>query len=147
MSRLIPFNRRKNLLSDSGLDFYNMIDDFFSDNWPESRGGTQATFRIDVKENEEGYVIDAELPGVEKNEISISLEENFLTIAVNREENVNEKKDNYIHRERRLSSMSRGVRLVDSKPDGIKAKLANGVLTISVEKQDKLSAVRKIEIE
>ena len=54
---------------------------------------------------------------------------------------------NYIHKERRASSMCRRVRLVNAKLDNIKAKLEEGVLTVSVPKKENTSTSRTIEIE
>lgn len=70
-----------------------------------------------------------------------------LTIFVKREEAINEEKKNYIHKERRYCSMSRGIYLVDAQSEGIKAKLDNGVLSITVPKQDKTQNKSRIEIE
>jgi len=143
MKGLVPFNRRNNSLMNTGFeDFYNMLDDYFT-----PRGFTRDTFKLDVQEAENGYLIEAELPGVKKEEVSLDLEDSRLTISVNREEFVDEKDKNYVHRERRFSSMSRAVYLPDAEREGIKAKLDNGVLTIDVKKEEKSVAPRKIEIE
>ena len=66
---------------------------------------------------------------------------------MNRTEEENTEGKNYIHRERRASSMSRRVRLADAQLDDIKAKLEEGILSVSIPKKDKVSTMRKIEIE
>jgi HSP20 family protein len=137
MAGLIPFNSR---------GFHNMLDDFFSLNWPSQRSLMNDTFKVDVEETEQNYEITAELPGVAKEEIGLDLNEGRLTISVKREENFDEEKRNYIHRERRMSSMSRSVYLSDANPEDISAKLDNGVLTVTVPKQEKTRRSRKIEI-
>ena len=70
-----------------------------------------------------------------------------MTISVQREENINEENKNYVHKERRFSSMSRSLYLDDAKSDGIKAKLENGVLNIKVPKESKPDSSVKIDIE
>ena len=148
MSKLVPFNRRNPSLLSAGFeDFHNMLDDFFSDNWWPGRSLARDTFKINVQQNEKDYLIEAELPGVNKDEIDLSLDEGRLTISVNREEQINEEKKNYIHRESRYSSMSRSIYLADAESNGIKAKLENGVLSILVPRQDRANKMQRIEIE
>ena len=143
MAGLVPFNRRGKDLANSGFeDFYYLLDDFFT-----PRSLERSTFKMDVQEDEKQYTIDAELPGVQKDEVGLDLEDGRLTITVNREENAEDKSRNYLHRERRVTSMSRAVYLADADMNGIKAKLDNGILTITVQKQDKRVTSRKIEIE
>jgi HSP20 family protein len=148
MTGLVPFNRKNTGLLNTGFeDFYNMLDDFFSDSWSSKRSLTRDTFKINVQQNDADYLIEAELPGVNKDEIDVGLNDGRLTISVKREEKINEEKKNYIHRESRYSSMSRSIYLADADPKGIKAKLDNGVLSISIPRQEKTVKADKIEIE
>ena len=64
MAGLVPFNKRKSSLSRSGFgDFYSMLDDFFSNTWPwPTRSFFPDTFRLDVKESEKEYNVEAEIP-------------------------------------------------------------------------------------
>ena len=70
MAGLIPFNRRNANLARVGSgfdDLYNMLDDFFSDNWMATgRNLLKDTFKIDIEEREFDYVVEAELPGAKK---------------------------------------------------------------------------------
>lgn len=150
MPKLVPFNSKYNNLTraDAGFDnFYNMLDDFFNDNFMPARNLSRDTFKIDIEETDKEYRIEAELPGVKKEEIAINTEDNDMCISVNRTEEVTNDSKNYIHRERRVSSMSRRVRLANAALDEIKAKLEDGILTIKVPKYDKSVNSRKIEIE
>jgi len=148
MNGLVPFNRRNTGLLSTGFeDFYNMLDDFFSDGWLPRRSLERDTFKINVQQNDAEYLIEAELPGVNKEEIDVDLNDNRLTISVKREEKINEEKKNYIHRESRYASMSRSIYLADAESKGIKAKLENGLLNISVPRQAKAVKAEKIEIE
>ncbi len=143
MAGLVPFNRNGSIMRPRG--FYNMLDDFFSDSWLPRNLGFD-TFKIDVKEDEKTYTIDAELPGVKKEEVSLALDDGRLCISVEREEKVDDEKENYVHRERRYGSYQRSVYLADANPDGIDAKLEDGLLKVVVQKQDKQSKSGKIEI-
>ena len=148
MTGLVPFNRRGASLVNSGFgDFSNMLEDFFTDNWPAKRTLALDTFKIDVQDNETEYVIDAEVPGVKKEEIGLEVNDGRLNISISREESTEESGKNFLHKERRSSSMSRSVYLADAKMEGIKAKLDNGVLNIVVPKQDPKAGVLKVDIE
>ena len=147
MSRLVPFNRW-GLRRNDFEDFYNMLDDFFSDTWWPVRSLARDTFKLDIQENEREYCIEAELPGVTKEEINLQLKDDGrLTIAAEREENIQEDKKNYVHRERRYSSMQRTIYLRDAKTEGVKAKLQDGVLKIRVPKQETHNDTFHIEID
>ena len=87
MAGLIPFNRKNNDLINSGFDdFRNMLDDFFADNWPIRRSLAADTFKIDVQDMGTQYVVEAEMPGFQKDDIKLSLDDGKLTISVNKEE-------------------------------------------------------------
>ena len=149
MAGLIPFNRRNADLvrSDTGFDdFYNMLDDFFSDGAVPSRNLLRDTFKIDIVEKDNEYLVEAELPGIKKDEIDLNIDKDNLSISVNRTEETNEEGKNYIHRERRATSMSRSIRLANTNLDKITAKLDNGVLVITIPKEEKAEVSRKIKI-
>lgn len=150
MAGLVPFNRKNSNIARTGKgyeDFYNMLDDFFSDSMLPGRSLLRDTFKIDIEETDSEFRVEAELPGVKKEEIDLGIEDDSLCISVNRSEDVNQDGKNYIHRERRYSSMSRRIRLANAKLDNIKAKLEEGVLVVTVPKEEKANTTRKIEIE
>ena len=147
MAGLVPFRRNGNYLSTGFEDFYNMLDDFFTDTNPFRKNLARDAFKVDVQENEKEYIVDAELPGTKKEEISVSIDEGQLVIAVNREENTEKEEKNFVHKERRYSSMRRGMYLPEADGEGIRAKLEDGVLNISVPKKSKPESVVKVEIE
>jgi HSP20 family protein len=149
MAGLIPFNRKNDLTASTFDDFRNMLDDFFMESWPFRRSLAADTFKIDVQENKNDYVVEAELPGVNKEDLNITLDEGRLTIAAVKNETVDKSNSdkNYIHKERRYSSMSRSIMLADAEENGIKAKLDNGVLTICVPKRARPNNQVVIDIE
>jgi HSP20 family protein len=146
MANLVPFNRRSREIAPVD-SFFNMIDDFFSDPWLERSRFARDTFKVDIQETPEAYIVEAELPGIQKDEVAVDLRDGNLTIAVKREEKINEKKKNYIHQERRCSAMSRSIYLGDADADGVKARLENGVLSIDVPRQKKADHTKRIEIQ
>ena len=147
MAGLVPFNKNGSFLRPGGMrGFYNMLDDFFADTWLPERNLVFDTFKIDVKEDEKAYYIDAEMPGVKKEEITLALNDGRLSISVAREENVEDKNENYVHRERRYGSVERSVYLADANSEGIDARLEDGLLKLIVQKQNKDNSSKKIVI-
>ena len=149
MVGLVPFNKKKKEVStNTGFeDFYNVLDDYFSNDWPFKRTLTHDTFKVDVEDNGNEYLIEAEVPGIDKKDINVELNDGKLMISITRDENSESKKKNFIHRERRYSSMSRSIYLEDAKPDGIKAKLENGLLKVVVPKEEKPNNSITIDVE
>ena len=148
MAGLIPFNRKKNdLLRNEFGDFGSMLDDFFSESFPFRRSLEADTFKVDVEDSEKEYIVHAELPGVKKEEVSLSLEDGRLRISVQRDEEKEEKDKNYIHRERRVCSMERNIFLQEAGEENIKAKLEHGVLKIEIPKKPHVDTSRRIEID
>lgn len=90
--------------------------------------------KVDVKENEKEYVIEAELPGIKKEEVVVDLKDDMLIISVERKEQTNEEKENYIRRERRYGTMSRAFGVSDIMREGVSAKFENGILTVVLPK-------------
>lgn len=149
MAGLVPFNKKnKEISTNTGFeDFYNVLDDYFSNDWPFKRTLTHDTFKVDVEDNGNEYLIEAEVPGIDKKDINVELNDGKLMISITRDENSESKKKNFIHRERRYSSMSRSIYLEDAKPDGIKAKLKNGLLKVVVPKEEKPNNSITIDVE
>ena len=148
MKDLIPFNMKNPLRKRDGFeDFYNVLDDFFTKPLSGSRSLMNDTFKLDIKDEGDKYVIEAELPGVKKEEIDLDLREGRFTISVERKEEKEEKEKDYLHRERRYSSMSRSMYLGDVKDEDISARLKDGVLCIEVPKDEESERTKKIPIE
>lgn len=139
MAKFVPSSKRNQELK-------NLVDDFFSDNWLR-RNLMGESFKLDVEETDSEYIVHAELPGVQKSELQVKMNDGTLTISVNKEEEASEEKNNYIHKERNLTSMSRNIYLVDAESDNIKAKLDQGVLTVTVRKQEHEDNSIDIDIE
>ena len=147
MTRLIPVNRKNNLNHvNSFEDWQNMMENFFSPLLSE-RSLMSDTFKLDIEETEKEYFIEAEVPGIAKDEIDLNMDGDNLTITINREEEVDNSQKNYIHKERRVSSMQRSVRLADVNLEDIKAKVDNGILHITISKNEQAATNRKIAIE
>lgn len=123
------------------VDFFN-FDDFFRpfDN--------AYAMRTDVREENGNYLLDVDLPGFDKKDISLSLDDGYLTVSAHTDESKQEKgKDNYIRRERRFGSCSRSFYVGDIEEKDVQASYNNGILSISFPKDGKHEKAKKqIEI-
>ena len=151
MAGLVPFIRRGgNGLARTGAgfdDLFSMLDGFFDDSFMPGRALVRDTFKLDIVEKDTEYLVEAEMPGVRKDEIEINAENDNLCISVNHTEETSGAERNFVHKERRTSSMSRMVRLAGAKLEDITAKLEDGVLTVTIPKNAKSASSRSIEIE
>jgi HSP20 family protein len=92
--------------------------------------------RVDISEDEKNIFINAEIPGVKKEEIKISLQDNILTISGEKKSSTEEKKDkNYYRSERVFGLFTRSFTLPEEiNPDKVEAKFEEGILKITIEK-------------
>ena len=119
----------------------NVFDDFFD--FPTMPRQQQAisVMKTDVREHENGYELDVDLPGIKKENVKVKLEDGYLTISASTAQNNDEKdkKGNYIRRERFSGSYSRSFYVGEEiKETDIKAKFDNGVLQLSIPKPEVL---------
>jgi HSP20 family protein len=111
-----------------------------------SKSGVDLSPRIDISETDAAYKIEAELPGIKQKEIDVKIDNNILTIKGKKEDIKEEKEKNYHLRERYYGAFQRSISLPNNiEPEKIKASFENGVLNISVPKNDKRTP-KKIEI-
>ena len=136
MFGLVPFVRRNTDLSKRD-DFWGVdrfIDDFFK--IPVFKGFDDTTLRADIRETDKEWLIDAELPGVDKKDIEIDLNDGCLTISATQNQEVNEEKENYIRRERKYGSYKRSFYVDNIKEDDIKATYKDGILSLALPKAE-----------
>lgn len=138
----------KNELSRRGYNDYDFFEDAMRDFFPGfygRRGGGHKYMRTDIKENDKDYEMEIELPGMDKKDINIDFSDGYLTISAGKSDK--EESKNYIRRERSFSC-SRSYYVGDVKKDDIKAKYDNGILSITIPKEEpKASGSSKIDIE
>jgi HSP20 family protein len=111
-----------------------------------STSGVDLSPRIDISETDAAYKIEAELPGINQEELDVKIDNNILTIKGKKEDIKEEKEKNYHLRERYYGAFQRSISLPNNiEPEKIKASFESGVLNISVPKNDKRTP-KKIEI-
>jgi len=93
---------------------------------------------LDVVERDDKYVLRADVPGIKPDEVRIEVEGDVLTVSAEHEESEEEKKDNFLRRERRYGSFSRSVTLPKGvTADQVDATVKDGVVEVSFPKPGK----------
>ncbi len=132
---------------------YDLFADVFDDMFNSSlTRGVSSIMKTDIHEKDGNYVVDVELPGYKKEDIGIDLKNGYLSISAKHETNETEKNEKgyVIHEERSFGSCSRSYYVGEYvKPEDIKAKFDNGILTLVIPNTDKkqVEASKPIMIE
>ena len=134
---MLPSIFRENLFDDwMDLTFER---EFFGRKNPLWDKQDKNLMKTDVKETDTTYELDIDLPGFQKDQVSVKLEDGYLTINAtkNVDKDQKDKKGQYIRKERYSGSMSRSFYIGDAvKEDEIKAKFADGILQLTIPKKD-----------
>ena len=118
-------------------DFDSMMNDFFFRPSRLMKHSDVSNWRprIDVLEKEKEYQVVAELPGLDKNDINVSVKDDVLTISGEKKFEEHKNEENYFCCERRFGKFERSFRMADRiEADKIKAEFKNGILKLSVPK-------------
>ena len=121
--------------------FYD--DDFWDDFMPSIKADTM---KCDVYEKGNKNYIEMDVPGYDKKDIDIDINNKYLTIKAKKEEHHEDKDKNYIRRERSYGKVSRSFYIGDIKESDIDAEFKDGILTISIPKEENDKNHKKIEI-
>ena len=124
--------------------FERMVDDNFFFDYDNN------DFRpsVDINESDDAFMISADLPGIEKSDIEVKVEENTLILIANRHIDNSDKNKKFHYNERRFGTFSRSFKLPKTvKEEKITAKLDNGVLFIVIPKaEDAIKSNRLIAV-
>ncbi len=131
--------------------FDNFMNDFTFPSFPnvdKALYGKHAKnlMKTDVKDTENGYEVDMDLPGFKKDEIQIELKDGVLTVSAAKglDKDEKDKKGNYIRRERFAGSMSRSFYVGKHvREEDVHPKYENGILSFSIPKEDKVIEEKK----
>lgn len=141
MFGMIPFEH-------TDRDLYRSFDNFARDFFGSSNASLPA-FRTDIQDKGESYLLEADLPGFNKEDINLDLKDNILTISATHQEQSEDKdeKGTYLRRERRYGSFQRSFDVTGIDAAGISAAYENGVLKLNLPKeQPTVPPTRRIEI-
>jgi HSP20 family protein len=130
------------------FDLDRWMDPFFNRLWPDrGRWPTEEYIpRVDIREEDGKYILTAELPGMKKDDISVSVDQGQVTISGKKEAEHEEKERNYYLKETSYGSFSRSFRLPEAVDESkAEAKYENGVLEV-VLPQKEAAERKRIEI-
>ncbi len=142
MFGLVPF-KMNNDFSNAEDEFNSLFGNFFGD-----EKDMKNSLKVDVKETKDSYVLEADFPGMKKEDINIEYNQNYLTISAKKNDEKEEKKENYIRKERSYGEVSRSFYVGNVDKEQIKAKFENGVLEVTLPKEQKaIDENSKIQIQ
>ncbi|MGQ9805930.1 MAG: Hsp20/alpha crystallin family protein [Chlorobiales bacterium] len=139
---LVKFNQNPFAVID------RVFDDVFRDTMPSfNTAFNPNAMRVDIAEDEKNIYIEAELAGLKKEDVKVSIEDNVLTIRGERKQENEEKKKNYHRVERVYGSFSRAFSLGENvDKDNIEAKYEDGVLHLTLPKVEPVKNVKEIAL-
>jgi len=152
--RLTSVNSIMQLHSEMDRLFDNALRNFpsmigSSWDWPEI-SSVELTPNLDIKDSNDNYLINIEIPGVAKEDVDIRVNGNTLTISGEKKQEETKEKENYHCIERRYGSFERTLTLPqDADADDINARFKDGVLTVTIKRKE-ISApkeTKKVEVE
>lgn len=131
--------------------FDDFMDDFsFPGFWNADRASygkqVKSLMKTDVKETDNGYEVDMDLPGFEKDEIKLQLNQGYLNISAAKgvDKDEKDKDGKYVRRERYVGSMSRSFYVGDNvTEEDIHPKYENGILSFTLPKQEQRAVEEK----
>ena len=142
MFGMVPFERHED-------NFFDVFDNFERKFFGNSSANLPA-FRTDIKDADDKFVLEAELPGFDKEDISLDVKDGILTISAQHKEEKEDKdeKGQYIRRERRYGSFRRSFDVTGIDENGITAAYSNGILPLNLPKTvPAVPETRRIAIE
>jgi HSP20 family protein len=135
------------LFSDFRTEIDDLFERFLGERWTGRRGDLNWAWpTVDVSETDGAITIRAEMPGIEKDDLKVTLSGNVLSISGEKKESSEDRGADYWHSERRFGTFRRSIELPEGADLGkIDARQENGVLTISVPKVPAASS-KRIEV-
>ena len=134
MAMMVPMRRNRNLLSELMTDPF---DAFFNAASAPMQKMSPTLMRTDIKETDAGFELTIDLPGFKKDEVTVDLQDGYLTISAAKglDKDEPDKKGKFLRQERYAGSMSRSFYVgADVKSADVSAKFEDGILKISVPK-------------
>jgi len=129
-----------------GLGVFEDMDRVFRSLFDEDFLSNGSRLTVDVREEEDSYVLEAELPGLSEKDIDVKVDNGLLHISAGKEEKKEQKSEGYLLKERRSSSYHRTFVLPkDVDREKIDANFTNGLLTLSIPKVE-AAKPRQIEV-
>ena len=144
MKSLFPVTNNDFLFPD------HVFNSFFND-FMKPSDGSYSIPKVDIEDTDKAYILTTDLPGVAKEDINLTYDNDVLTLSASHVESKDEQDEqkNYIRKERMSSSFCRQFPVSGIQKEGIQASFENGVLTITLPKEEpqQVEAKHTIEIQ
>ena len=139
MFSIIPYRADCNMARHENRGYFeDFANDFFRPFFADSFGmmTSQQPMKVDVRDEGDHYVLEADMPGMKKDDLKVEVNDGLLTISAEYNETNEQKKDDdkYVYRERRFGNMSRSFNVEGIREQDITAEFKNGVLTLQLPK-------------
>ena len=139
MFNMTPYKSSRSVMPRGLFDEFS--NDFFR---PFFEGGftgltrPERAMKVDVRDDGDKYTLEADIPGVSKDDLKVEVSNGVLTISANYNQEKEEKGEDerYVYRERRCGSMSRSFNVEGIREDGITAEFRDGVLKLDLPKRE-----------
>ena len=139
MFNMMPYRANQNIARHENRGYFeDFANDFFRPFFGDGFGlmAAQRQMKVDVKDEGDKFVLEADVPGMKKDDLKVEVNDGVLTISANYDERSEQKDEEskYVYRERRCGSMSRAFNVEGIREDGITARFQDGVLTLELPK-------------
>lgn len=139
MFNMMPYRANHNIARRENRGYFeDFANDFFRPFFGDfGMMADQRLMKVDVKDEGDRFVLEADMPGMKKDDLKVEVNDGVLTIAANYDENTEQKDDQtkYVYRERRCGSMRRSFNVEGIQEEGITAAFKDGVLTLTLPKR------------
>lgn len=135
MYNLVP-KRGQIVRRGNNYDVFDMMENFFNNSFSEP-GSFMTRMKTDIRQTDNEYIIEAEIPGFDKKDIKLEIKNNYLTISAGKENESEESREGYLRRERSSGQICRSFYVEGINQNDISAKYENGILAVTLPKKQK----------
>ena len=135
-------------LKNRSLSPTSWFDDFFNDDFflvPSSKGNSIPA--TNIEETDEEFILNMAIPGMNKEDINVELDNGVLTVSGEREDRAEESEKNYTRKEYSFSSFKRSFTIPENATETVTANYKDGVLNITIPKKEiVVSQTKKVKV-
>ena len=125
----------------------NWFEDFFNDDYFFTPSKKETIPATNIEETDEAFILNMAVPGMNKDDINVELDNGMLTVSGKQEETVEEEEKTFTRKEYSFSSFRRSFSLPDNAEDSITANYKDGILVISIPKKEiTVSQAKKVKV-
>ena len=152
MFSIIPYRTNNHMARRENRGYFeDFANDFFRPFFADNFGmmASQRPMKVDVRDEGDKFVLEADMPGMKKEDLKVDVNDGVLTISAeyNTSSEAKDEEDKYVYRERRCGSARRAFNLEGIDEDGITAAYTDGVLRLNLPKKGETPAPEKKQIQ